>query len=188
MRKPSGLAGLVGRPIVTLAALGVEAFGLYIWYCNPEALLIGITSLVMMGWTVKANAKVAEYRAWKRAWDDMGPGGARRLAADHPVIRVGVFLAIAAGIGAYLYSDADQPGFQFALGWLGVGFAVLLLVGLARLGRRTIRSVPGSRRPITRQAIVAICVGRPVIRVPSLKGAYGALPAHCWRVLGGPGG
>lgn len=30
---------------------------------------------------------------------------------------------------------------------------------------------------------VSPCVRGPLMRVPDLKGAYDALPAHCWRVL-----
>lgn len=187
MRKPSGLRGFVGQPIMTAPILGAGSFCLYLWYLHQDAAVLGLAALWVMGWTLKANTAVAQYRAWQRAWDSMGPDGARRPAADHPAVRVGALLAIAAGVGFYLYRNGDQPGFQFAQAWLGIGLGALLLVGLIFLGRRAIRSFPGSRRrPTTRHAIVAICVGRPVYPVPSLKGAFDALPAHCWRVLGVP--
>jgi hypothetical protein len=188
MRKPSGLRGFVGRPIITAPILGTGSFCLYLWYLHQDAAVLGLAALWVMGWTLNANARVAQYRTWQRAWDSMGPEGAPRPAADHPAVRVGALVAIAAGVGFYLYRNGNQPGFQFAQAWLGLGLGALLLVGLAYLGHRTIRSFHGSqRRPATRQATVAICVDRPIYPVPNLKGAFGALPAHCWRVLGVPG-
>jgi hypothetical protein len=40
-----------------------------------------------------------------------------------------------------------------------------------------------ARRRAAGTDVVSPCVRGPLIRVPDLKGAYGALPVHCWHVL-----
>jgi hypothetical protein len=187
MRKPSGLQAVVGQPIVTLAILGAGSFCLYLWYLDSDVAVLGLAALWAMGWTLNANTKVAEFRAWKRAWDSMAPGGPRARLSDSPAFRWLVLLAMAAAAGFYLYSNPDEPGFRFGFYWLGAGVALLLLFGLIQACRRAGRGLSGPRRRADPPAIVAVCVSRPVLRVPSLKGAYDALPPHCWRVLGGPG-
>lgn len=185
MRRPKGIRWLVGQPIVTAPLVALGAYCLYVWYRDPDAAVLGIAALVAIGWAIEANTKVTEYKAWKRAWDGMAPGGARPRMAEHPVVRVGALIVIALGIGYHLYSNADQPGYQFGLAWLVGGLGILMLLGLFRLIRRAIRALPGGQsRRKARAETVSICVWRPVMAVPNLKRAYEALPGHCRRVLG----
>lgn len=183
MRKPSGLKGFVGQPPVTLAILGAGAFCLYAWYNNSEAGFLGIGALLAMGWAMEANAKVAQYKAWKRAWDSMAPGDAPVRMGDRPVVRFVAFFGMVAGVAYFLNGHIDQPGYRFGLIWLAAGVGLLLLFGFIQLGRHAVHSSGSGRRPAARSEAVAICVRRPLIPVPDLKGAYDALPAHCWQVL-----
>lgn len=184
MKRPGGLRGLVGQPIVTLAVMGAGGYCLYVWLTRPGATLLGLAALWVMGWTLNANGKVAEYKAWKRAWDGMAPDWRPHLS-DHPIIRVGALAIVVSVVGLYLYGNYDRAGFPFALAWLAGGIGLIAAIALIRAIRRAGAHGSSRRaRPGKRAAPVAICVPRAVLAVPSLERAYNQLPEHCWRVLG----
>jgi hypothetical protein len=185
MRKPTGVTGFVGSQPVTLAILAGCAFSLYLWYYNSDAAVLGLASLWVAAWAMNANAKVAEYKAWKRAWDAMGPDVPQAPRKDHPALKACVFVLIVLGVGYALHSNPDEPGYRIAFYWLVGGSAALLFACLVRFTRRAGGSANGHH--LAAGSAVEVCVGRPLMSVPNLKGAFDALPAHCWRVLGVPG-
>jgi hypothetical protein len=174
----------VGTPAVTCVVVGLCCWCLYIWYLNPDATLLGFAALAAMGWTHKANSEVARYRAWKRAWDSLAPGGPPRRRTDHPAFQVAVVAMLAIAMGVYLDAHRDQPGYELALAWLEWGGIALLIGSLAVLRHRSpARPIWRRRRPSRHADPVSVCVRGPLIQVPDLKGAYGALPRHCWVVI-----
>lgn len=184
MKRPRGLRGLAGTPIVTLAVLAAGGWCLYQWFLNQDAMAVGLVGLFAICWTMAANSDVAQYTAWKRAWDSMAPGGSPDGAMDHPAAKIGILVLVATGLGVYLDANRDQADHELALDWLvGSGF-VLLVVALAVLRfRSTARPFWARRRRAGRSDAVSICVRRPLMRVPDLTGAYEALPPHCWTVM-----
>lgn len=182
MRRPGGLRAVAGQPIATLAVMAAGGYSLYLWF-TTGAVFLGLAALWVMGWTLKANSRVAEYKAWKRAWDAMEPSCRRRLS-DHPLIRIGALVVIATGTGVYLHGNQDQAGFRFALAWLAGGLALIGAVALLGLIRHAWRSGFRRRaRSVPKAKAVRICISRAVVAVPSLERAYSQLPEHCWRVL-----
>ena len=184
MKRPAGLRWVVGQPVVTLAAMGGGLFCLYLWYREPGLWFVGIAALMFMGWVMKAQSDVAAYKAWKREWDSMAPGGARPRSRDAPGVRALMAMAVFAVLGAGLYGLRDDPNYPVMLGLLVGVVGLWLLGGLVRLMRRGGGAPSAKRaRPAERQP-VAICVRGPLIKVPDLSGAYRSLPEHCRKVLG----
>lgn len=188
MRPPSGFAGFAGQPIVTAIIMGVCGFCLFLWTQHSDAAGLGVGAIAVMSWTHRAHARVRSYRRWQNEWDAMGPGGGSGRAGGQRTVQYGGLLVVGLGIAFYLHSNGELPDAQAAQPLIGVGLLALLLAaafwlgrGLLRLGGRFRRRKAATRQP------VAPCVRQAIYRVPSLKDAYGALPAHCWRVLGGPG-
>lgn len=93
MRRPAGLRGVVGTPVVTVAVIAFASLGPYLWYLEPEAWFFGLAGLGIIGWALEANTAVAHYTAWKREWDGMLPGGPPPRATDSPLFR-GAMLAL----------------------------------------------------------------------------------------------
>jgi hypothetical protein len=169
---------------VTFAVVAGACLGPYAWYMNPDAWPLGMAGLMVMGWTAEANAAVARYAAWKREWDGMGPGGARPRASDRPGFKVAALALVVVGLAVFLAAHPDQPGYVLAFNWLMGGGTCLLVGWLAvRRFRSTARPIWARKARVHETDAVSLCVRSPVIRVPDLKGAYAALPAHCWRAL-----
>lgn len=185
MKRPGGLGGLVGQPIVTLAVMGVGGYCLYLWLTQPGTTFLGLAALWVMVWTLNANGRVADYKAWKRSWDGMAPD-ARRPISDHPIIRVGALVIMVSGVGLYLYGNYGRAGYPFALAWLVGGLGLMAAIALVRAIRRAAPRLGFDRREQRSHgpAPVTICVSKAVLAVPNLERAYSQLPEHCWRVLG----
>ncbi len=81
-------------------------------------------------------------------------------------------------LGLFFAANANDPVYGAALAWLMIAIVITGLVALLR-GRG--RSSP-SRHPAS--GTVSICVGGPLMPVPSLKQAYLSMPDHCRVVLG----
>jgi len=180
VKKPGGLRGFVGLPVVTLAVVGIGLVALYQVYLNHDAWPLGLVAIAIMSWATKAHGEVHEYRQWKAAWDGMAPA-----AAVSPVpkpAKMFPLMLIVAATAIYLMANLDQPGFRFALAWLLGGAMLLAIVALVRKAMR--RAPRAARR--TREADanpVAVVVKRPLLPVPDLTNAYGALPPHCLKLL-----
>lgn len=185
MKRPAGLRGVVGTPIVTLLVVAGACLGPYAWYVNPDAWPLALAGLCVIGWAAEANAAVAHYKAWKREWDAMGPGGARARVSDRPAFKVAVLALTVVALAVFLSAHPDRPGYALAFNWLMGGGTCALVGWLAvRRFRSAARPFRASRTREREADAVSVCVRSPLIRVPDLKGAYGALPAHCWDVLG----
>ena len=81
-------------------------------------------------------------------------------------------------LGLFFAANADDPVYGFALVWLIIAVAIAGLFALARRG--------GTPTPARHSAsgTVTICVGAPLMPVPSLRHAYLSMPDHCRAVLG----
>jgi hypothetical protein len=184
MKRPGGLRGVVGTPVVTLLVVAGACLGPYAWYMNPDAWPLGVAGLWVIGWVANANAAVARYTAWKRQWDAMGPGGAAPRVSDRPAFKVAVLVLAVVALAVFLSAHPDRPGYALAFNWL-MGGGICALVGwlaLRRL-RSTARPFWAPKRREREADVVGLSVRSPLIRVPDLKGAYDALPEHCWRAL-----
>lgn len=182
MKKPGGLVGVVGTPAITGIISVAACFCLYAWYLDSDAAILGVGALAVMAWTMRANAKVAEYTAWKRAWDSLAPGEAPRPSSNAPPLKIAIAVAV---IGAliFLRANGDQPGNGVALAWLFNGVVALVVWLAVRRFRSTARPIWAPAQDRHRPDAVTVCVTGAVVPVPPLKGAYDALPAHCWRAL-----
>ena len=183
MKQPPGYRWVVGQAPVTLAVAGMGCWFIYVWTQNSEAWPLALIGLAAMAWAAEANAQVARYKAWKRAWDSMAPDAtlpAKLMVAQ----RVFLMAAIVLATGWYLAAHQDQPGYAAALAWLVVGIGLLPVLWLGRMLARRARRRSTERR--RKAAPVAICA-RPVMAVPTLDAAYQALPEHCHRLLRGQG-
>ncbi len=184
MKRPDGLRGVVGTPVVTLLVVAGACLGPYAWYVNPDAWPLAVAGLCVIGWVANANAAVARYTAWKRQWDAMGPGGAPPRVSDRPAFKVAVLVLAVVALAVFLSAHPDRPGYALAFNWLMGGGTCALVGWLAvRRFRSTARPF-WAPEPRHREAdAVSLSVRAPLIRVPDLKGAYDALPEHCWRAL-----
>jgi hypothetical protein len=181
MKKPGGMRGFVGLPVVTGAVILLGLFALYQIYLVPDGWWFAVVPIVVMGWVMKAHEEVRAYRQWKQAWDGMAPEGPKaRLSANKGVRVLGGMIVVAL-VALYLAANLDQPGFGFALAWLVGGGVLVLLVALVRWGRRAAGSAKPKGAAVSQP--VAICVSRPLLPVPNLTDAYGALPPHCLKLL-----
>jgi hypothetical protein len=183
MKKPPGLRGFAGQPVVTLAVLGLGGFLLYQWVLDADAWLPGIVALAMMGWVMKAHSDVAAYKAWKRAWDGMDPRGAPTPLLQRPGAKPGLAVLAVLLLGLFLYANREQPEYGAAFAWLVVGGVFVAVVLLIRRGRRGAGVGGSPPRAAAQMEVVTICTRKPLIAVPDLRRAYEALPEHCWRVL-----
>lgn len=184
MKKPEGLKGFVGHPVVTLALVAAGAFALF-QVAISGAWVLGLVVLVALGGVAKANREVMAYRQWKRDWDAMTPRpDAAPRQAGGKTGRVALLLIVIGLMALYLAANLDQPGFGFALAWLVGGGAVVLVIALVRLAWSG-RSVSSGARVSSSGAVepVTICVRQPLLPVPDLSRAYGALPEHCCKLL-----
>ncbi|MBV8686892.1 MAG: hypothetical protein JOZ90_10970 [Alphaproteobacteria bacterium] len=182
MKRPEGLTGFIGQPVVTLVLVAAGAFALY-QVAVSGAWVLALVVLVALGGVAKANREVTAYRQWKQEWDAMAPSPeAAPREAGGKAGRVALLLIVIGLMALYLAANLDQPGFGFALAWLVGGGVVVLAVALVRRGRsagaEARASSPSAVAPVT------ICVQRPLLPVPDLTRAYGALPDHCCKLLG----
>ncbi len=183
MRPPSGIQAVVGSPVGTLITVGAACLGPYAWYMSPNAWPLALAGLWLMVWASIAHNAVARYRAYQREWDDMAPGGARRLRSVHPAIRAVVLAVALVGMVTLLASHPERPGYAFALNWLIGGGTLAMVAWLAVRLRRSAGLSWGRRNAEAGLTIVRPCVGSALIRVPELADAYRSLPEHCWRTL-----
>lgn len=183
MRRPAGIRWIAGQPLVTLVVVLVSLFALYVCVAAPGGWLLAIVPVVTLWWVVNANSDVAEYKAWRRAWEGMGPDSAPRRVARSAFKWV-AWLLIVGSVAWYLYANRDLPEYRLALLWMGAVAAIAMLAALVQLARRA-RGGVRKAKPGASVEPVSICVDRPIIKVPDLRRAYAALPAHCRQVLDG---
>lgn len=64
------------------------------------------------------------------------------------------------------------------------GIALLALLAFALFaGMRALLRRGSPAKQARKATPVAVCVTHPLLRVPGMQQAYGALPPHCWQVL-----
>lgn len=181
MREPPARVRFFGHPVVSIPTVGLCGLVIYGWSQNPGAIVIGVAALVGLVWTAKASHARSQYRAWRRAWDNMAEPRASRSQMPRVVSGlialavIGGFALSEIGIGA----DIGPPLAGLAiLGGVGVAIAVAIWALTKRLRSRKARRAMRDRRDC-----VTVVVTRPLMPVPSLDEAYKALPQHCWRAI-----
>lgn len=134
---------------------------------------LALVALAFAAASLKANERMAEYKAWKRAWDAMGGTPTR----SHGWKWVGTVLV---ALGAtYLAGTADTPLSHGIIGLLLAGLAGLaVLVVIGKLWRAVARRKPARMVPVAIRC-------KPTLPVPALRAAYAALPDYCLRLMAG---
>jgi uncharacterized protein YacL len=157
---------LLANPAVILGAWGAGAWLAYQWTQDQVAWPFVIMGGVAISSVMKAEQRVRAYRRWKRDWDSLGNRPPRRRV--HPLIGLTLGLLLTAFIAA--------PATMRPTVLAGAVVAVLVCLALF-LCLRMVRAI--RRRRSAKAEIVAICVGAPLMRAPTLQHAYAALPDHC---------
>ena len=167
---PPGLkTQLLANPAVILGSWGTGAWLVYQWTQDQVAWPFVVMIGVFVSSVMKAEERVRAYRQWKREWDSLGNTTPRRRA--HPLIGLALGLLLTAFIAA---PATMRPAM------LAGAFVAALVFLILFLCLRMVRAI--RRRRSAKAEIVAICVGAPVMRVPTLQQAFAALPDHCKRL------
>ena len=165
---------IIAVPVVltTIGTIGI-AFSYADWW--PVALLMLYPASVV----VRANTARTDYLNWRKAWESMGEPAEPAPRSGHAPARRRPWLGglMLAGIGLFLLANASDPLYRIALAWLVAAVAIAGLAGL-------IWRPKAARRHRDKTVAVTVCVGVPLMPVPSLRQAYRAVPEHCLTVLG----
>lgn len=177
MKTPSGLVLTIGHPVVAaILAIGGGLVLIQSWaQGDKEALAVGgfVAACIVNG----AYQQRSRYMAWKRQWD-AAAGIQRSLrSAIHTAVTLAIVVIIF--VAAYKFGSPNESDDAF-LERVAIGYAIcfgpLVLFAILRaIWRRRVR------RP--RKTVPVAIVANNLISVPSLRGAYRALPEHCHRVL-----
>jgi pheromone shutdown protein TraB len=87
-------------------------------------------------------------------------------------------IALVIVMAMFFAANANDPAYAAALGWVIIGGPIAAIAAL--IVRRRQRS---TNRRTARDGTVEICIARPLVPVPTFRGMYQSLPAHCWRAL-----
>lgn len=179
MRPPPFRTRLLGHPAVAGVVLVVGGCMLLrAWHTGDAVLIPAIFVALALSRVVKASEWIAQYRGWKREWDGMAEPVTRRRRDWRRKACAGLF-----GVSlAYCLADPGNPAAGAAVLFFGLAGALWMVVTLLRklgaaIPARTGEAEAGGSHTVAISA-------RPVVAVPSLTDAYGALPRHCWDVIG----
>ncbi|MBO9712635.1 hypothetical protein [Sphingomonas sp.] len=178
MREPDIRTRVLGSAPVFLGSWAMAIVAFILWMQRGDAwpLLIGFGLLVAAA--TKADRQMQAYWRWQVEWNQMAGTPPRR---KRPLMWAGSIV-----LGLLLFSllghAAQHGGGQAVVGVLMLLAAPLLLfAGLAKLWAWARRRRRGGS---ARDGVVAVCIRRPLIPVPTLRDAYRGLPDHCRQVLG----
>lgn len=182
MNRPSLLTYAVGNMLVASAIVLLGIAALYLCWSGELSWLVGLAALCVVRWSLDANRTISDYRNWKRAWD--GAGGQSAPPAWHrPFFRGTATVALIGVAYYYLYLHRNDPLHQLGMATLTAALiAMLIYAGVS--GRRKRRAKEASAT----DAVVSICVERPLMPALPLLSAYRALPPHCMRALNASAG
>ncbi|ESZ87937.1 MAG: hypothetical protein Q27BB25_06410 [Blastomonas sp. CACIA14H2] len=175
MREPGLKTRLLGHPITFVGTFGLLALTGYGAIIQPSTFWLTIGAVLAMQQVSRAHDAMREYQAWKQEWDSMDDLPPRQRTKRPRWLD----LLIAAGVllGFLAYEGQLASGQVAGIALLAL-LAFALFAGMRALLRR------GSPAKRARKATpVAVCVTHPLLRVPGMQQAYGALPPHCWQVL-----
>ena len=183
MRRPATRTMLLGHPLVaTPLTLGGTAglFAALYGGANGSGLLPALFCVVVALTAHRASQQADAYKAWKREWDAMTPQAPPRVRRRPSAWTWIIGFIVVGVVGLEWLGGADGRlmawGAGFTLGGIGLAAVIVAAIRWLWRGRR--------RRPETFAVTV---IARSVLPVPSLDGAYRALPDYCQRLLARPG-
>jgi hypothetical protein len=174
MKQPDPGTMLVGHPAVAapcaLGAMGV----IYLCIQQPGWWPIGLGAVFIAAKVLRLADMREKYLAWKREWDAMDGGGSEPRSAQRKRPVLG-YIALALVL-LYCAGNLDDQLCRLALVW------TVIVVSIFGGSRLVMRNRPAARSK-SKAAVFEICIGGPLMGVPSIKDAYRALPRHCQTVL-----
>lgn len=172
MRRPGPLTYLVGNEVSFLVLSGglLLSGGQFLFADGSGTL--ALLFLIAGSYAHTANAKLREYRAWRREWDAMANLSPAHLLV--PILRLAMMLAVAgwALLGMALADRSNGAG----LSLYGVTTAIVLTAPLFGPARRR------SRSPRRNSENVSVSLRAPV-RSPSASRAVLSLPDYCRALI-----
>lgn len=183
MREPPIQTRLLGHRATYGGMFALTLFIFYQTILHPAVWLLAVGAIAAMNRVMAAHNMMRDYQLWKLEWDSMDDLPRVRAARAPHAVALLVAIGVPAG---FVVHEAEVMA---PLADRGGPLVLLGLLALAAIVWRALRRPAQSRRPVTgkreRKSDTAIaCVARPLLPVPGMQGAYGALPPHCHAVLG----
>ena len=175
MKPPSTPVRVIGHPVLSglLLAAGM-AFVAFCLFRGGDGVIPAVIVGFLLNRVMKAQEQERDYRAWKAAWDAMGPDAPRKRRPWRLAVKTIAGLAVA----LYALANLGDPQIQLAVTFIAAGLmvgVVIKLRGRSGWSRR--------RAPRAAKSKVATIAARNGLPTPTLRHAYQALPDYCQRLI-----
>ncbi len=176
MKQPGAFAYLLGNRFSFAAIILATAYIGYRALTGTGSAWPAIGMLLVLGYSLTSNRKIAAYGRWKREWDGMnGQPPRQSLYARHPWLRYALGIP-AWAFGAWMALTTKDANVQWAVGLFWVttilGLAALFWQLFRNLGRNLARPIPE----------VMLCLGVP-LQSASQNKIRSVIPSYCARIL-----
>jgi len=193
MNRPAISNYVVGNAVSVTTIVAATAFLMYRW-CTQEqhgesiGWLVPAVALVMSRASFKARARIANFNAWNRSWQEMSGATPRKASKRARGVWIVVGFVTWLALLAWLVPHAGEK--TNAAGLLATLWLLLTLCGVVMAASRVLRwafapptrtaAVPRAARQ--REYVVSICLPVPW-GSPSLARITAGLPDYCQKLL-----